>query len=303
MDTVIIGRTPAGKPVYLDKNASEADGILVLARIKPHTAYRGPFESGLYKMMVIGMGKQKGAESCHDEGFVRMAENIPLYGDIIMAKAKILFGLAVIENAFDNTAKVIAVPKNEIRAREPGLLEEAKRQMPKILFPKFDILIVDQIGKNFSGDGADPNISGTFCTPYASGGPEFQRYIILDLSDETHGNAMGLGMADITTKRAYNKIDFDATYPNALTSTVVMGVKVPLVANSDRLAIATAIFTAVNIDKARPRIVRIPNTSHVDQIWISEAMLEEARKHPQIKVLEEPKALPFDKDGNLALGH
>jgi hypothetical protein len=303
METVVIGRTPAGKPVYLDKNAGEADGILVLARVKPHTAYRGPFESGLYKMMVIGMGKQKGAESCHDEGFVRMAENIPLYGDIIMAKVKILFGLAIIENAFDNTAKLIAVPKNEIRTREPGLLEEAKRQMPKILFPKFDILIVDQIGKNFSGDGADPNISGTYCTPYASGGPEFQRYIILDLSDETHGNGLGLGLADLTTKRAFDKADFDAAYPNALTSTVLIGAKVPMVMQSDKLAMSAAIFSAVNIDKARPRIVRIPNTSHVDRIWISEAMLEEARKHPQIKLLEEPKVLPFDKDGNLALGH
>ena len=303
METVVIGTTPAGKPVYVDKHASEADGVLVLARIKPHTAYRGPFESGLYKMMVIGMGKQKGAESCHNEGFVKMAENIPLYGDIIMSKMNILFGLAMLENAFDNTAKIVGVPKNEIRAKEPGLLDEAKRMMPKILFPKFDVLIIDQIGKNFSGDGADPNVSGTYCTPYASGGPEFQRYLVLDLSHETHGNAIGLGLADITTKRVYDKIDFDATYPNALTATVLVGVKVPLVLKSDRLAMATAIFTAVNIDKARPRIVRLANTSHVDQIWISEAMLEEARKHPQIKVLEEPKELAFDKDGNLSLGH
>ncbi len=301
METVVIGRTPAGKPVHLDRIASEADGILVLGRVKPHTNYRGPYESGLYKMMVIGMGKQKGAESCHDQGFGRMAENIPLYGDVIMAGARILFGIAVIENAFDNTARIVGVPRDEIRSREPLLLEEARRLMPEILFPEFDVLIVDQIGKNFSGDGADPNITGTFCTPYASGGPQFQNYVVLDLSDESHGNCVGIGLAHVTTKRLFDKADFDATYPNSLTATILMGCRMPMVMASDRLAIAAAIFGAVDIDKAQPRIVRIRNTSHVDRIWVSESMLEEARRHPRVRVLEEPKELPFDENGNLDL--
>jgi hypothetical protein len=302
METVVIGRTVEGKPVSIDKYASEADGILVVGRVKPHTAFRGKYESGLLKMMVIGIGKQKGAESCHDEGFGKMAHYVETFADVIMANTKVLFGVAIVENAFDNTCKIEAIPTGEIKAKEPDLLIEAKKLMPKIMVPKFDILVVDQIGKNFSGDGADPNISGTYCTPYASGGPEFQRYVILDLSEETHGNAIGLGLADFTTKRVYDKTDFDATYPNALTATVTIGVKVPMVLKSDREALKAAIFCCTGIDKTKPKIVRIRNTSHIEEIMISEALLEEASKHPDMKILEGPKELPFDKDGNLPIG-
>ncbi|MFQ3619966.1 MAG: lactate racemase domain-containing protein [Spirochaetales bacterium] len=300
METVIVGYTPEGKPVYIDKHAMEADGIVVVARIKPHTAFRGTWESGLLKMMVIGMGKQKGAESCHNEGFGRMAYNVEVYADVIMSKANILFGVGIVENAFDDTCLIETILPQNFKKREAELLKLAKDLMPKILLPKFDILIVDQIGKNFSGDGADPNITGTYCTPYASGGPEFQRYVILDLSDETHGNAIGIGMADFTTKRVFDKTDFDATYPNALTATVVNGVKMPMVLKNDREALQAAIFCCTNIDKTKPKIVRIKNTSHIDEIMVSEALLEEARKHSQMKVLEEPRELPFDKDGNLS---
>ena len=178
-------------------------------------------------------------------------------------------------------------------------MEEAKALMPQIMFPKFDILIIDQIGKNFSGDGADPNVSASYCTPYASGGPEYERYVILDLSDETHGNAIGIGMADISTKRAFDKIDFDAGYPNALTSTVLDGVHVPLILKNDETAIKTAIFSSVHADKANPRIVRIKNTSHIEEILISEALLEEAKKNSRIEILEQPRPLAFDGNGNL----
>lgn len=299
METVVVGRTKEGKPVSIDKHASEADGILVVGRIKPHTAFRGKYESGLLKMMVIGLGKQVGAESCHAEGFGKMAYFVETFADVILAKTKILFGVAVIENSFDQTCKIEAIPTAQIKAKEPALLDEAKELMPKILLPKFDILVIDQIGKNFSGDGADPNVSGTYCTPFASGGPEFQRYVILDLSDETHGNGIGLGMAEFTTKRAFDKFDFDATYPNGLTSTVVSVVKVPMVLNSDKLALQAAIHCCTGIDKAKPKIVRIKNTSHIEEILISEALLEEAKKNPRIRVLEEAKELAFDKGGNL----
>jgi len=299
METIVIGKTAEGKPVYLDKNASEADGVVVVGRVKPHTAFRGTYESGLMKMMVIGMGKQKGAESCHDEGFGKMAYYVEHFGDVHLAKSKILFGLAIVENAFDQTCKIEAVPKDKIKEREPLLLDEAKSLMPKILLPKFDILVVDQIGKNFSGDGADPNVTGTYCTPFASGGPEFQRYVIMDLSDETHGNGIGLGMADFTTKRAFDKFDFDASYPNGLTSTVVSVLSIPVVLKSDREALQAALHVCTGIDKKKPKIVRIKNTSHIEEIMISEALMDEARKHPQIRVIEEPKELDFDKDGNL----
>jgi hypothetical protein len=174
--------------------------------------------------------------------------------------------------------------------------------MPKIYFQKFDILIIDQIGKNFSGDGADPNISATYCTPYASGGPVFQRYVVLDLSDETHGNAIGVGMADFTTKRLFDKTDFDISYPNGLTSTVVSGLRMPMVLKNDKSAIQAAIFCCTGIDKTKPKIVRIKNTSHIEEIMVSEALRGEAQAHPQITVLEEAKDLDFDGGGNLRIG-
>jgi len=299
METVVIGKTAEGKPVSIDKYASQADGIVVVARVKPHTAFRGKYESGLLKMLVIGMGKQKGAESCHDEGFGKMAYYVEKFADVILAKTKILFGIALVENSFDNTCHVEAVLPGHFKEREADLLVKAKEWMPRIYIPKFDILIVDQIGKNFSGDGADPNITASYCTPFASGGPEWQRYVILDLSDETHGNAIGIGMADFSTKRAFDKMDFDATYPNGYTATVTLGVKVPVILKNDELAIKSAIFVATGIDKAKPKIVRIKNTSHIEQISVSEALVDEAKKHPKMKLIEEPKELVFDKDGNL----
>jgi len=299
MDTVVIGKTPEGKPVYLDRIASEADGIVVFGRIKPHTAFRGSHESGLFKMMAIGLGNQRGAEAVHAEGFGRMAANVPAYARVTLATGKILFGLATVENAFDDTCLIEAMPPDKIEVREPALLEEAKRLMPHLKFTPIDVLICDQIGKNFSGDGMDPNITASYITPYATGGPEVERYVILDLSEETHGNAIGTGVAHFTTKRVFDKTDFDATYPNALTCRVVLGARMPLVLATDRLAIQAALYTVTDGDASRPRIVRIANTSHVDEIEISEALLDEARKRSDIEILEGPRALPFDREGNL----
>ena len=299
METVVIGESPEGKPVYIDRHAFEADGIVVVARVKPHTAFRGTYESGLLKMLAIGMGKQKGAESCHDEGFGRMAHNIEMYADVVMAKANILFGIAIVENAFDNTGLVESVLTADFKKREALLLQKAKDWMPRIYIPEFDILIIDQIGKNFSGDGADPNISGSYCTPFASGGPHWQRYVILDISEETHGNAIGIGMADFSTKRAFDKIDFDATYPNGFTSTVVLGVRIPVIVKNDEQAIKAAIFVCTNSDKSNPKIVRIKNTSHIEEIMISQALVDEAKANSNMNVLEEPCELIFDSDRNL----
>ena len=301
METVHIGDTKDGKHVYIDANAAAADGIIVVGRVKPHTAFRGEYESGLNKMMAIGLGKQKGAEACHAEGFGRMAYNVVTYGETILKNAPILFGLAVIENAFDDTAIIEAVPKTDIPKREPELLKIARDLMPAIGIKDIDILIVDQIGKNFSGDGMDPNITATYCTPYASGGPVVQRYVVLDLSDETHGNALGAGMADIGTKRLFDKVDFDAAYPNALTCTVLMGAKIPVIMKNDKMAIQCAIFTCVDIDKERPRIVRIANTSHIDTIMVSEALADEVAANDRLELLEPFHDVEFDAADNLQI--
>ncbi len=299
METRVIGHTCRGQDVHIDRMAADADGIIALNRVKPHTSFRGDYESGLMKMMAIGMGKQKGAEICHADGFPRMAENVPLFGRVVLEQAKVLFGIAILENAFDMTYRIEALPRAEIEKREPGLLLEAKSLMPSILIPRFDILIVDQIGKNFSGSGADPNITGTFSSPSLRRGPEFQRYVILDLSMETHGSAIGIGMADFTTKRLYDKTDFDATYPNSLTYRGPGSVKMPMVLASDRLAIQAAVFTCIDIAPDAVRIVRIPNTSHIDIISVSEAILPELKNNKLLELLEPPSYLPFDAEGNI----
>ncbi len=299
METRVVGTTCRGQPVHLDRFAAEADGIIVVGRVKPHTSFRGPFESGIMKMMAIGMGKQKGAETCHAEGFGRMAENVPAFARVVLERAPVLFALAVLENAYDATARIEALSRDRIEAREPALLEEARRLMPGILIPRFDVLVVDRIGKDVSGDGADPNITGTYATPYASGGPEFGRYVILGLTGSTHGNSLGVGMADFTTQRVFDATDFDQSYPNALTSRVVATVKMPLVLGSDRLALQAALFTCVDADPAAPRIVRLADTLHLDRISVSEALLPALARDPRFQVLGPPEPLPFDADGNL----
>ena len=299
METVQIGVNADNKPVLIDAYAAASDGIIVVGRVKPHTAFRGDYESGLYKMMAIGLGKQKGAEVCHAEGFGRMAHNVVAFGNTILNNAPILFGLAILENAFDDTAIIEAVAREAIPTREPELLDKARKLMPAIGIQDIDILVVDKIGKNYSGDGMDPNITATYCTPYASGGPVVQRYVVLDLSDETHGNAMGAGMAEIGTKRMFDKIDFDAAYPNALTCTVLIGAKIPVIMKNDKTAIQAAIFTCVDIDKDNPRIVRIANTSHIETIIVSEALADEVAANPSLELLEPFGEVEFDLEGNL----
>jgi len=299
METRVIGTTAAGLPVHLDRSAAEADGIIVVGRIKPHTAFHGTYESGLMKMVAIGMGKQRGAEICHAAGFGRFSEVLPSFARITLATGKVLFGVGIVEDSFDNTCRIEAIPSREIESREPQLLEEARRLMPKIPFAEFDVLVVDRIGKNFSGDGADPNITGTYCTPYASGGPRIKRYVILDVADDSHGNSVGIGMADITTARLMEKTDYDAMYPNALTSRAMNTVRIPMVMKNDMLALKAAVFSSIGIDPQRPRIVRISDTSHIEVLSVSEAMMEDSAKDPSIEVVQPPKELAFDSNGNL----
>ncbi|WP_210023372.1 MULTISPECIES: nickel pincer cofactor-dependent isomerase, group 22 [unclassified Paenibacillus] len=298
-ETIKVGETEYGLPVYLDKYAYEADGIVVVNRVKPHTAFRGLYESGLVKMLTIGLGKQKGAQICHSHGFENMALNIVAGAKIILESCNILFGVAVMENAYDQTRKIHAVPAEDILDEEPVLLEEAKQHMPSLLLNEFDVLIIDEIGKNISGDGADPNITGNFSTPYATGGAVKQRTIVLDLTEETHGNACGLGMADFTVQRAFDKMDFEKTYPNNITPAVSGPGKIPIILANDRLAIQAGIQTCVGINHENVRVVRIKNTLKVEEILISESLLDEARKHSSIEILEEPKDMAFNESGNL----
>lgn len=299
METKLIGYTDEDHPVLIDKNAANADAIIVCGRIKAHTAFNGPYESGLMKMMTIGMGKQQGAEVCHESGFKNMARLVPLFGNVIRKNSNVICGLGIIENAFDETYKLAALTNEEIPIKEPELLLEAKKLMGRLHFDYTDAIIVDKIGKNISGDGMDPNVTGTFGTPYAKGGIKAQRVAILDLTEETHGNANGIGMADITTKRVVNKLDLEKSYPNAITSTVVSMVKIPMFAQNDKTAIQASIKLCNEIDKKNPRVIRIKDTMHLEEIYISEAMLDEALKNPNIEVIGELKDWEFDSYGNL----
>lgn len=299
MEVKKIGINEEGMDVFIDKNAAESDGIILGCRIKPHTAFRGPYESGIMKMMAIGLGKQHGAEVCHEAGFKNMAKYVPMFGRAIIKNAPILFAVPTIENAYDETCKITAVHAQEIIEKEPPLLQEAFTNMPRILVDSCDVLVVDQIGKNFSGDGMDPNITGTFCTPYATGGIQSQRVCVLDLSPETHGNGIGLGYSSATTKRVFNQLDLSSMYPNAITCTVLGGVRIPIVMESDKEAIQVCIRTCNEIDKKNPRVVRIPNSLHIEHIMLSESYYEEVKNNPNLVIESEPEYLPFDEDGNL----
>ena len=299
METVQIGESATGRPVYLDKYANEADGIIVINRIKPHTGFRGKVESGLCKMCTIGMGKQRGADFCHAEGFGRMAENVPAIAAVTLAKKNILCAVGLIENAYHETAQLEVLHKNEVLDREPALLKRAWELMAKLLFDELDVLIMDEIGKNISGTGFDTNVVGRYNTPYASGGPKITRVTALDISEASHGNGNGLGMLDMTTMRAYKKFDFDQTYPNSLTSTVPLTVKIPMVLKNDRQAIQGCIKTSNVMDRSALRMVRIKNTLSLTDIEASEALIPLIQAHPHLELAGVSYDLPFDGVGNL----
>lgn len=301
METVLLGYSEYGKPVYQDKNANAADGIIVSCRIKPHNAFRGRYESGVCKMMVVGLGKQRGAESVHSDGLGNMARNLPANARVVLDNSRILFAIPCIENAYDETFCLEAIPAEEILDREPELLQLAFTKMPSLLVKEADVLVVDEIGKNYSGTGVDPNISGTWSTPFGSGGLTVKRTCFLDLRDSSHGNANGMGLADIITRRIYDKLDLDVIYTNCFTSTVLRSGMMPPVVADDKEAIQACIRTANQIDRDHVRMIRIKNTLHIGEIMLSEAYYEDvlAGKYPGVTAVDAPAPLEFDEDGAL----
>lgn len=303
METVYLGMSQSGRPVYMDKNAYEADGIIVSCRLKPHNAFRGKVESGPCKMMAVGLGKQKGAENVHADGMGKIAEHIPSMAQVFLEKAPILFAIPSIENAYDETCKIVAIDTPHLIEEEAEWLKFAFANMPSLLVKEADVLVVDEIGKNYSGTGVDPNIAGTFSTEYAHGGLKVQRTCFLDLSEASHGNALGIGLANCITARLFNKIDMDAMYPNIVTNTVFKSGMIPFVVPTDKEAIQLCIRTTNGVDRApaKVRVVRIPNTSHIGTVMLSESYYEAVRagKYPHLEALDEPAPLAFDDNGTL----
>lgn len=299
MQTVQIAVTPDGRPVRIDRHAAKADAIILTCRIKPHTGFRGAYESGIMKMMAIGLGKQEGAESCHSRGLDYLAEGIVTYGRLVRDNAPVALAVACVENAYDETAKIVALAPNEFDAREPELLKEAFSNMARLHFDECDVLIVDRIGKNISGDGMDPNITGRFVSAKVQGGIRAKRVGILGLTRETHHSGVGMGLADAVCKRLWDDLDFDATYPNTITSKAIEPAKIPPIMRNDKETIQFCIRTAEDIDLRHPRIIRIANTMELEHIMISEAMVAEALHKPELSIESEAFDMSFDENGNL----
>jgi hypothetical protein len=306
MEVDFVGELTNGSPVYVDRNALKADGIIVVGRVKPHTDFKGEIESGLMKMMAIGLGKQKGAEMIHrfkSEGYHKL---IPEAARLIMKKAPIILGLAVIEDACHEIAIVKAIEPKNIEQEEKKLLEKAKALLARIPFKDIDVLIVDEIGKDISGAGMDTNVVGRFWLPGESDplSPNIRSIVILDLTEETHGNAIGMGLADITTQRLVSKIDYPSTFVNALTSGHPLCAKTPLFLPTDRDAITIALQTCGTIDAQKAKIIRIKDTLHLEKLWISETLYRELKNDSKLQktleVIDEPREMQFDVLGNLA---
>ena len=308
MEVQEIGRLANGAPVYVDRIALESDGIVVVNRVKPHTEFKDRIESGLMKMMTIGLGKQKGAETVHryqSEGYHKL---IPAAARLIVKKAPIVGGLAIVENAYLEIATVKALKPEEIEEEEMKLLEKAKDLMGRLPFKEIDVLVVDEMGKNISGLGMDTNVTGRIWMvmpdekdPRA---PKIRRIVVLGLAEKSHGNATGLGLADITTKRVVSKIDYDTTFVNCLTGTWPELARIPPFLPNDRDAIRMGVRTCGPIDPEKAKIVRIKNTLRLDRMWISESLYEAVKADKQlsqrIEMVGEPKEIQFDVLGNIA---
>ncbi|MCI8274479.1 MAG: DUF2088 domain-containing protein [Lachnospiraceae bacterium] len=298
METEVIGYAPDGQEVHMDKYANGADFIIPIGRVKAHTDFRGPVESGICKMLVIGMGKQHGAYQCHKMGFPNMAKNVMAFAKVIIEKKPNMFALGLVENAYHQTCRIEAVPAKQILEEEPEILKYSKERMGKIPFEKADILLVDEAGKNISGAGMDPNVTGRSpLLPVEP--PYFQRIAVFDLTDCSHGNIGGVGNADVTTMRLYNKVDLEQTYANGITSAVPESVKIPVVMPAERTAIKFAMRTATETDWEKGcRIVWIRNTLSLSEFYISEALISEAEAVPGMTISSELLEPQFDEAGN-----
>ena len=303
MEAVAVGRSASGFTAYCDRAAASCDAILVVNRIKPHTGFSQPFGSGLMKMLGVGLGKAPGATQIHREGAGEpMARAIDEIARTVIGTGRVVGGLAVIENAYDETARVAVVPADRIPDEEIALFEEARALMPRLPVDAMDLLIVREIGKNYSGTGMDVNVIGRW---RIAGVPEpetprAERIVALGLSAHSEGNAQGIGLADFTTRALVERIDFTATYLNCIVSTFVQRAMLPMVLATDRDAILVALGSLGLADPTRARVVLIPNTLHLEDVSVSEAVAEALRDRTDIAIAGEPEPFRFDDAGQLS---
>jgi hypothetical protein len=306
METRSLGKTDGGVEVFLARAAWDADGVLLLNRIKPHTDFKGRIESGLSKICAIGLGKLDGAREYHSHIFdIGLGEAILQASGRVLESGKILGGVGILENAYHDTARLGGVTVDGFFDQEAALLDEARGLMGRLPFGQFDVLVCDRMGKNISGAGLDTNIIGRGVygyvagQPWMEGMPSITRIAVLDLSDESHGNGTGMGLVDFATERFYDKVDLRVTRINSVTACAPGGAKTPVVLPTDREAIATAVRTTQRRPEG-PRVAYIRDTMALEELYLSEALLAETRAASDLEILSEPAPLPFDDAGTLA---
>jgi len=304
MEVVRIGQTPDGMPVHVDKHAYEADAVILVGRIKLHTDFKSPIsiESGLMKMAAIGLGKHKQALLVHTYGVQGIRDMMPEVAKIVLQQVNVLCGLAIVENAFEQTALIEAVPASMIQQREAELLQWSATLFPKLPVEDIDVLLVDEIGKNYSGTGMDTNIIGRIRIlgieePQS---PRIKYIIASDLSEASHGNALGIGLADLTTKRLFDKIDLQSMNENVVTSTFLHRAMIPIIMPSDKEALTGALRATWGTPEEQARIVRIPNTLQLEYLYVSESLLPEIAGLPNVEIIGQAEEMSFDADGYLA---
>lgn len=301
METFALGNSDSGAVAHLDRIAAEADGVIVLGRVKTHPENAEGVASGLLKMTTVGLGKQIGAQEAHSHGLWESVEAVP---KITLAKAKILFGIAVVENAFRQPVDIEVVPGNyeAFLDADKRLLKVASPHVAKIPFQKLDLLIVDELGKTISGTGMDLNVIGNWRLKGGAREPDYFRIVALSLTRGSLGNGLGIGLADFTTERFARDFDFASTYMNLLTATEPDAMntnegRLPLALSNDREAIEVALQSS--LAKNNPRICRIKNTAALDEFFVSETLLDEVKANSELEILESAQPLQFDERGNL----
>ena len=301
MEVVELGRIERNVPVYCDKLAMEADQIIMCNRVKPHTDFRANHESGLVKMVAIGMAKHAGATALHFHGMGNFNTLLPAATEVFLEKTRTLFGVAMVENAEENLKHIEFVATEDFFDRDAALLEMAKTSIPRLYFNSIDVLIIDEIGKDISGAGMDPNVTGRppSSLPGFDTGLSINRIVVRDLSEKTEGNSTGIGSADVTTQRLLRKVDWTKIYVNIVTAGVLEGARLPIVADSDRDAIGIALRGCFGVTSENARIVRIRNTLEMTTVWASEPMIADIKVNQDQNLLSEPFHLEFDTDGRL----
>ena len=301
MDVAVIGQSPQGLPVYCDAAAHDADAIVLINRIKPHTQFRAPIESGLLKMLAVGLGKDKGAALIHGHGIDGLVNLIPAFADVFLQSGKILFGVGVVENARHKAALIRALPPEAMAAQEALLLREARKLLPRLPVDSLDLLILDRIGKDISGPGMDSNVTGRIM---ANGVPDPESPRIglvsaLDLTEESHGNAVGVGLADFISQRLANKIDLHATYVNALIGGFPVQGKLPMIMPNDRALLNAAAVLTGTMPLNRAAIIHADSTLNLEKILVSESLLCRIADLDGIEISSQAVFPAFDEHDNL----